>query len=189
MGHKGEGAEGGLEGFRNYLHLLARLQLAPRLRSKLDASDIVQQTLLRAHQAADQFRGAGRPEQAAWLRQILARTLADALRVYGRDKRDVALERSLEAAIAESSAQMGAWLAAQQPSPSQRAQSNEEAIRLAEALAGLPELQREALVLKHCQGWSLAQIGEHFGRSPAAVASLLRRGLAQLRERLEGWEA
>src|SRR5205814_5337476 len=130
MGHAGECGAEGLEGFRSYLHLLARLQLAPRLRSKLDASDVVQQTLLRAHQAAGQFRGQGRPEQAAWLRQILARTLADALRAYGRDKRDVGLERSLEAALAESSAQLGAWLAAPQSSPSQRAQDNEDALRL-----------------------------------------------------------
>jgi RNA polymerase sigma-70 factor (ECF subfamily) len=150
---------------------------------------LVQQPLLEAHRDVAQFRGRTVGEQAAWLRQILARTLADALRTYGRGKRNVGLERSLEAAITESSAQMGAWLAAQQSSPSQRAQSDEDAVRLAETLAELPEPQREAVVLKHCQGWSMAQIGEHLGRSPVAVASLLRRGLAHLRQRLDGWGA
>jgi RNA polymerase sigma-70 factor (ECF subfamily) len=173
-----------LERFRSYLHLLARSQLDARFQAKLDASDVVQQTLLKAHEAFAQFRGHEPAELAAWLRQILARTLADLVRDLGRAKRDVALERSLEAAVEHSSARLEAWLAADQSSPSQQAMRNEQSIRLAEALAQLPEPQRQALMLKHCEGWSLAEIGKLLGRTPAAVASLLRRGLKQLREQL-----
>src|SRR6516162_183981 len=93
-----------LERFRSYLHLLARVQLDARFQAKLDASDVVQQTLLKAHEAFAQFRGHEPAELAAWLRQILARTLADLVRDLGRAKRDVALERSLEAAVENSSA-------------------------------------------------------------------------------------
>jgi RNA polymerase sigma-70 factor (ECF subfamily) len=170
-----------LERFRAYLRLLARLHLDPRLQGKLDPSDVVQQTLLQAHQALEQFRGTRDAERAAWLRQILARNLAMAVRDFARAKRDLARERSLEAALAESSSRLGAWLAAEQSSPSEKAERNEQALRLAEALEQLPEAQREALVLQHWQGWSLAQIGEHLGRSPEAVAGLLKRGLKQLR--------
>src|SRR5260370_28086225 len=88
-----------LEQFRGYLHLLARWQLDTQLQGKLDASDVVQQTLLKAHQAREQFRGHGSAEMAAWLRQILARTLADLVRDLHRARRDVDLERSLEAAV------------------------------------------------------------------------------------------
>src|SRR5215831_16570781 len=98
-----------LEHFRGYLRLLAGLRVGARYRAKLDPSDLVQQALLRAHQAATDFRGTTPAEMAAWLRTILARTLADALRDLGRDRRDVARERSLEAALDESSGRLERW--------------------------------------------------------------------------------
>lgn len=171
-----------LERYRDYLRLLARLQLPARLQGKLDASDIVQLTLLKAYQKLDQLRGQTAAEEAAWLRQILAHTLANAIRDFGRECRDATLERSLEASLDHSSARLEAWLAAEQSSPSEQAQRNEQTLQLAQALATLPDLQREALLLRHCQGWSVSEIGTHLGRSRAAVASLLRRGLQQLRE-------
>jgi len=170
-----------LEQYRAYLRLLARLHLDPRLRGKLDPSDIVQQTLLQAFQGLTQFRGKTPGELAAWLRQILARNLALAVRDFARGKRDIAREQSLQQAIDASSSRLDAWLASEETSPSQRAIANEQALRLADALEKLPDAQREALVLQHWQGWSLAQIGDHLGRSPEAVAGLIKRGLKQLR--------
>jgi RNA polymerase sigma-70 factor, ECF subfamily len=167
--------------FRDYLLLLARAQLGGRLRGKLDPSDLVQQTLLEAHQKLDQFRGCTEAELAAWLRRMLGWSLADAIRTLGRAKRDVARERSLEAALEQSSSRLEAWLAAGQSSPSQQAVRHEQEARLTEALADLPEAQRDALVLRHLKGWSLAQISQHLGRTPAAVAGLLKRGAKQLR--------
>ena len=167
--------------FRSYLRLLAQLHLDPRLRGKVDPSDLVQQTLLQAHQARDSFRGQSQAELAGWLRQILARNLAHAVRDLTRARRDVARERSLEQALEQSSLRLETWAAAAESSPLEQAQRNEQALRLAGALEALPEAQREAVVLHYWQDWPLADIGRHLGRSPAAVAGLLQRGLQKLR--------
>ena len=176
----------GLEKFRDYLGVLARLQIDPRLRSKLDPSDVVQETLLRAHEKRDQFRGQTPAEMAAWLRQILANNLAQALRRYGRQRRDAALERSLEAAVDASSARLEAWLAADDTGPGEQAQRNEQLLHLTAALAQLPEDQRTVLELRHLQGLSVEEIMKHTERTEPAVAGLLRRGLKSLRELLAG---
>jgi RNA polymerase sigma-70 factor (ECF subfamily) len=174
-----------LDRFRDYLRLLARLQLDPRLRGKVDPSDLVQQTLLKAYVARDQFRGKTPEQRAAWLRQILANTLANTVRDFGRARRDAALERSLEASLADSSARLEAWLVAGGLSPVEHAERNEQLLQLAGALGRLPDDQREALLLRHTQGMSVEEIGTHLGRTRASVASLLRRGLKQMREELQ----
>src|SRR5580704_2799232 len=173
-----------LEPFRKYLRVLAHVHLDSRLRGKLDPSDVVQQTLLRACVGFDDLRSREPAVVAAWLRKILSRTLADGVRDLERAKRDVGRERSIEQAVDESASGLEAWLAADQSSPSERADRNEQLLRLADALCELPDDTRTAVVLKHCRGWTLAQISQHLGRTPSAVASLLHRGLKQLRELL-----
>lgn len=178
-----------LDRFRDYLRLLARLQLRDRGLGPIDPSDVVQQALLEAHRNRAACRAGTDAGRAAWLRQVLAHTIADAIRARHRGKRDAARERSLEASLAESSVRLGHWLAADGASPSAAAAAHEQAVRLATALAELPDAQREALVLQHWHGQTLAQIGEHLGRSTEAVAGLLKRGLKRLREVLADSES
>ena len=173
-----------LEPFRKYLEVLAGLHMDRRLRGKLDPADVVQQVMLRACAGMAELRAREPGALLAWLRQILSRTLADAAKHYDRDKRDVSREQSLEADVERSASGLASWLAADHTSPSDRAERNEELLRLVGALAELPPLMREVVVLKHCQGWTLARIGGHTGKSVASVASLLRRGLEELRLRL-----
>ena len=180
--------EPALERFRPYLVLLARLQLDVRLRAKLDPSDVVQQTLLEAYRQRQQLQGRSDAEQAAWLRQLLSNHLADAVRTLGRAKRDIARERSLEAALYDSSARLHAWLAADQSSPSQQAIRHEEQVRLAAAMAQLPEAQREAVLRHYLQNQKLADVARQLGRSEAAVAGLLHRALNKLRQLLHEQE-
>ena len=173
-----------LESFREYLRLLARLQLDARTGGVIDPSDIVQQTLLKAHEKQDQFRGKTDVEQEAWLRAILANQITDALRRHGR--RQGHRQQSLEAALEQSSARLDAWLASEQSSPSQAAMRAERLIELASALARLPEDQRTAVELRHLRGLSVPAVAEAMGRSTVSVTGLLYRGSKMLREILGG---
>jgi RNA polymerase sigma-70 factor (ECF subfamily) len=172
-----------LERYRAYLRCLAGIQVGRLPRAKFDASDLVQEAMLKAHSKRVQYRGASEAERLAWLRRILANTLADLHRRFAGGKRDARLERSLEQALDQSSTCMANFLADKQVSPD--GASNE--ICLAEALAELPESQRTALTLRYLSDppCSLADIALQLGRTEKAAAGLLSRGLETLRERLK----
>jgi RNA polymerase sigma-70 factor, ECF subfamily len=172
-----------LEKFRPYLVLLAQVTWGPGMQGKLDASDLVQETLLAAHRKRSQFRGQSEAEMAAWLRQMLAMEIADARRGFRRGKRDIARERSLHATLDGSASGLEA-LAAEQSSPSQRAVGHELLLLLAQAILQLPDDQRRAVEWKHLQGLSVGTIAGLMNRSETAVGGLLRRGMMRLRELL-----
>jgi RNA polymerase sigma-70 factor (ECF subfamily) len=176
-----------VEQYRSYLLLLARMQLDARPQTKVEASDIVQQTLLEAHAQRRQFVG-DESAFSAWLRKALANNIRDALRHLRRQKRDAAREQSLDYSLEQSSTRLARWLAIDQSSPSQVAIRNEDLLRLSDALLALPEAQREAIVLHHFQYWTLNEVAEQLGRTDAAVAGLLHRGLRRLRELINAEE-
>ena len=177
-----------LEKYREYLCILARVQMHPHLAGKLAPSDVVQQTLLKAHEKREQYHGKTDAERAGWLRAILVNTLREEARKFGRQQRDVGLERSLEAGLDQSSARLEKLLAADQSSPSQKAIGEERLLQLAQALASLPEDQRTVVEMRHLQGLAIAVIAQAQGRSEASVAGLIRRGLQALREQLKVFE-
>jgi len=173
-----------LERYRPFLYLRALRQLGSRLRGKLDAADVVQETLLQAHEKLSQFRGRTQAELAAWLRTILDNTLAMAARQFQAGARDVARERSLQTGLGEATACRRARPAAAPPAPDEHALRQEQLLRLANALGKLPRDQRRAIELHHLEGQSLAEVADHMRRSKAAVVGLLFRGLRKLRRLL-----
>jgi RNA polymerase sigma-70 factor (ECF subfamily) len=176
--------EWSLEQAREWLRRHARLLLDDRLRGKVDPSDVVQETLLKAFRNRDQMAGRSEAEQRAWLRTILANTLADLVRRFLQSrKRNVGLEQSLEEAVRQSSDRLEGLLADGRAAPEDSAERHERLLWLAEGLAALPDEQCQAVQLKHLQGWPVDAIARHMGRSTASVAGLLRRGLEALRKR------
>jgi RNA polymerase sigma-70 factor (ECF subfamily) len=168
--------------YREYLLLLARVQLSPRLQGKIDPSDVVQETLLKAHKAQGEFKGTSEDELRSWLRRILANTTIDAARRYGKD---VGLEVSLDT-LEQSSARLEALLAGDpSSSPSQRSINEEHLVRLSAALNQLPEDQRSAVELHHFHEYTVQAIAEEMGRTKESVGGLLRRGMRRLRQLLE----
>jgi RNA polymerase sigma-70 factor (ECF subfamily) len=168
-----------IEEFRPYLRVLARAQLGRLARAGVDASDLVQQTLLQAHAARGQFKGRTAGEQAAWLRMILARVIADVARRAGR--RPV---QSLEADLEETSLRLERWLSADHHGPISELARQDRLLALTQALTRLPEDQRVALELHHLQGHAVSQVAHLMKRSHTAVAGLLYRGMKTLRAHL-----
>jgi RNA polymerase sigma-70 factor (ECF subfamily) len=171
-----------LDSYRTYLLLLARSH--DKLGGE-EASDLVQKTMLAAHAKRAEFRGQSPAELAAWLKQILLREMIDAYRDARRQRRDVRRQVPLEAEVENSFSRLQVCLGAVQTSPSQKVSREEELVAMADALAKLPDAQREAVVLHHLQAASLAEVAAELHRTEAAVAGLLHRGMQQLRVLLD----
>ncbi|HWG43679.1 MAG TPA: sigma-70 family RNA polymerase sigma factor [Gemmataceae bacterium] len=171
-----------LDLYRNYLRLLARLEIGRRLQGKLDASDLVQETYLEAHRNFARFQGSNEAQFVSWLRQILAAKVANLLRHYlGTQGRDIRLEQQLALDLDNSSRGLGEKLVASLSSPSQQAVRREQAVLLADALERLPEDYREVIVLRHLEGQSFPEVAQRMGRSVDSVQKLWLRALARLR--------
>lgn len=176
-----------LEVYRRYLSLLARIEIGRNLQAKLDASDLVQDTLLEAHRNFPKFQGSSETQFVCWLRQIMAANLANLLRRYlGTKGRDVRLERDLAIRLDQSSRMLDCGLIDRGSSPSHQASRREQAVLLADALDKLPKDYREAIVLRHLEGLTFPEVSERMGRTLDSVEKLWVRGLAQLRQVMGG---
>ena len=155
-----------LDLYRNYLRLVARTLIGHALRLQLDASDLVQETFLKAHRDFAGFLGSTEPELTAWLRQILVRTVANQAKYHRRQGRDYRKAESLEAMLDRSSTAIHRALASPNPSPSEHAVQREQAVLLADALAKLPADYREVFILRNLEHIPFDEIAVRMNRSP-----------------------
>lgn len=161
---------------RDYLRGLAVQQLAPKLKGRLDGSDIVQQTCLSVHKQIGEFVGTEPAEFVAWLRQIHERNIRNAARNQLQvQKRAVDREEAREQHD----------VAGHETTPSQIVMRDEEASRLRAAMQHLPDDEREAVRLRYFENWTLQQIGEHLGLNSDAVVWLMKRSMKHLKEHLQ----
>jgi RNA polymerase sigma-70 factor (ECF subfamily) len=175
-----------LQLYRNYLLVLASTQIERRIQPRVSPSDIVQETMLRAHKNFGQFRGTTEGELVAWLRQILVNSLAKFVEQHvlaaRRDvRREVSIER-LGAALEQSTVQLAALIPATGKSPSMAAQQREEAVVLADRLSQLSRDYREVLVLRNLQSLPFEAVARQMDRSVGAVRMLWLRAIEKLRE-------
>lgn len=176
----GGGLADEFETLRVDLQVLARAGISASLRGKLDPEDLVQQTLLKAYQSRDTWRGTSPAQVRAWLRSILTHLLIDQVRKFGGAS-GCRTEHSIEQARAGPAVHPAGTLPDRGSSPSHRASRHERNLLLAQALNRLPADQRRAVELRHLQGRSLDEVAAQMAKSEPAIAGLVRRGLLALR--------
>jgi RNA polymerase sigma-70 factor (ECF subfamily) len=171
-----------LEEYQNYLLLVAHREIGDDLRAKAGASDIVQETFLEAQRDFHRFVGSTPGEFRGWLRRLLLNNMANVARRYtGTGKRDPRREVVLE----RDDSSTGMQLTDALPTPSRILVAEEEQRELLDAIHRLPDHYRDAILLRHRDGMSYAEIGEKLGRTPEAVRKLWARAVELLQELLE----
>ncbi|MFO0912243.1 MAG: sigma-70 family RNA polymerase sigma factor [Pirellulales bacterium] len=181
-----EEAQGELfDRYRKLLKTLVRLQLKSPLSLRVDASDLVQETLLRAYERFDDFRGQTEGELVSWIQAILASRLALAMRHHFAERRDVGLEASMRRDLESSSMALSTAFQDSGSDPREAVWRHERALRLASAIEDLPEDYRTVILLHHIRGLTYHDVGQLMGRSAEAVRKLWVRGLAELKRAME----
>jgi RNA polymerase sigma-70 factor (ECF subfamily) len=171
---------------RDYVGVVARTQVGSWLQAKVDASDLVQQTLLDMHKGMAEFRGETEAEWLAWLRKILNHNATDYVRQYGgTQKRQTQREVSLHNALPGDSEARPFDPKDPGESPSQCVLRRERELEVARALAQLPVDYQEVIELRNLQRLSFEEVAERLGRSRGAVQMLWMRALRKLEEILK----
>jgi RNA polymerase sigma-70 factor (ECF subfamily) len=161
------------------------LRLHPRILVKFDYSELVNETLMVAHERFAQFEGKAEGQLIAWLKQILKNRVRDKIDYWHAEIRDVDRECPIEAASEDSSQRVAGFLAAHNSSPSEHVSKEEQLARLARALDELDNDHREAIVARYLMQLPVAEIAAQMKRSERSVAGLLLRGRKKLRDLLK----
>ncbi|MEZ6056759.1 MAG: sigma-70 family RNA polymerase sigma factor [Planctomycetaceae bacterium] len=167
---------------RNYVEVLARAQVESWMQAKVDASDLVQQTLMEAHRGFDDFAGHSEGEWLAWLRQILTHNTQDVIRRYRRaGKRQVHREQSLDV---HSTGLSGSFRIdpqdVQSETPSQLLAQKEREIELADAIAQLTPDHQEVIILRNLQRLPFDEVATIMKRTRPATQMLWMRAVKRL---------
>jgi RNA polymerase sigma-70 factor, ECF subfamily len=168
-----------LEPFRAYLLLVANEELAPTLRAKVGASDLVQEAFLGAHCDLASFRGRTEAEWRMWLRGILTHLLANHRRRYRTaGKRRVDREVPLASTPRRE-------LPSPIPSPSAKMARDEAELALISALEGLEEHHRDVVLWRHRDRLPFDEIGRRMSISADAARKQWGRALLALQKELK----
>jgi RNA polymerase sigma-70 factor (ECF subfamily) len=173
-----------LSGHRAYLRQLVDLRLDPRLRPRVDPSDVVQEAQLEAVRRMPEYLRDPALPFRLWLRQLTEDRLLMLWRSHVQAEcRSVTREVALPQ---DSSLRLVEHLAASASTPSQQLSQEEQAQRVRAAVAALPDLDREILLLRNFEGLSFEEISCLLGIQGAAARQRHGRALVRLTRLLVG---
>ncbi len=166
---------------RGALMAFIQRRLGPGLRRKVEPEDIFQEAATEAVRSFSSLE-LGDRDPFGWLCQLAERRIIDAhRRFFGAAKRDAGREVSIDKGSPdESRAQVIDMLIASMTTASEVFSRNIRYQKLTDALASLPDDQREALRLRYVEGLPSKQIAEQLGKSDGAIRVMLTRSLNRL---------
>jgi RNA polymerase sigma-70 factor (ECF subfamily) len=173
---------------RARLRRMVSVRLDPRLASRIDPSDIVQDVLVDAAVHLDEYLRRRPLPFYPWLRQFAWERVAKAHRNHIYSQRRSIVREEPDIPLLDESARHLAQLMAGGTSPSRRVIRREQHERLRAALAELGPLDREVLVMRHLEQMETSEIAAALGISEGAVRNRQYRALMRLRGLLEGDE-
>ena len=146
-----------------------------------EAGDLTQETFLSAFTSISKFRGDA--ELKTWLFRIAVNHSRNRHRWWNRRKRDKTV--SLDAAVGTSETLIHEMIADRSDSPEQTAILRERERAIMNALAALPDIFREAVVLCDIEGMSYEDISATLDVNLGTVKSRIARGREELRRKLK----
>jgi RNA polymerase sigma-70 factor, ECF subfamily len=175
-----------LERYRDYLRRMVASRLDRRLASRLDPSDIVQETLAEAAGRMDDYLHNPTLPFFGWLRLIASEHIRDAHRQHlFAQKRSISRESRIPEFNDQSAVDLVRQLMAHDTSPSNRLVRQERSEQVKEAMATLTPQDREVLAMKYVERLSVAEMAEALGMSEAGVKGRHIRAVIRLRGLLE----
>lgn len=172
---------------RPWLQMVAERELSDRLRGRVDASDIVQQTLLKAWQGESQYKGATQEQRLAWLRTILKNTIRDHhRRLIGSSRRGSGREQAATDLFSPGDVGLSQYAVMTGPTVSGDLVAAEDWQVLEQSMAQLSDDQRTVIELRHFKELSFADIARHMNKSDPAVRMLWVRALRSLQQVTRG---
>jgi RNA polymerase sigma-70 factor (ECF subfamily) len=176
-----------LERHRQALRQMVQMRLDPRLRQRLDVSDVVQEVLVEASRRLQEYLAHPTMPYHLWLRQIARDRIIDAYRRHrGSSKRSLDREMAFElpGGDAHSTQQLLRQLVGRELTPAQAAVQAELAQLVAAAIRELPEQDAEILLMRHYEQLSNQEIAQALGLTEPAASMRYLRALRRLKERL-----
>jgi RNA polymerase sigma-70 factor (ECF subfamily) len=167
---------------RPYLRQVVSLRLDPKLRSRVDASDVVQETHLEAVRRLPDYLERRPMPFRLWLRK----TAHERLLMIERHHVD-AQRRAVGREVAlpdRSSLQLFGQLLAAGSTPSQQLSRAELARRVRQAVARLADIDKEILLMRNLEGLSNHEVAQVLEIAPAAASQRYGRALLRLRKLL-----
>lgn len=165
---------------------MVELRLNPRLRGRVDPSDIVQEAMLQATRGLDDYVREPRVSAYLWLRSLTQQQLLATHRFHLRTmKRDARLELNFGSALAgASSVSIATCLVDEATSPSRACAKDEQIRILEELIEGMEPIDREILALRHFEQLSNSEAAELLGIGATAASQRFFRALKRLKNKL-----